>query len=67
MREVLRLDLPAGLGNDVAGVVDAIGDGVTILAIGDEVLGTSATPAYAEQLSLTPPHWCASLPDSRGK
>jgi len=49
MREVLRLDFPAGLGNDVAGVVDAVGDGVTDLVVGDEVLGTSATPAYAEQ------------------
>jgi NADPH:quinone reductase-like Zn-dependent oxidoreductase len=39
--------LPAGLGSDVAGVVDAIGDGVTAPAVGDEVLGRSVTPAYA--------------------
>ncbi|MEA2179823.1 MAG: hypothetical protein QOG77_3120 [Solirubrobacteraceae bacterium] len=39
--------LPAGLGNDVAGVVEAIGDGVTAPAVGDEVLGQSVTPSYA--------------------
>ena len=38
---------PAGLGNDVAGVVDALGEGVTALAVGDPVLGQSATPSYA--------------------
>jgi NADPH:quinone reductase-like Zn-dependent oxidoreductase len=40
-------ELPGGLGNDVAGVVDAIGDGVTAPAVGDEVLGQSVTPSYA--------------------
>jgi NADPH:quinone reductase-like Zn-dependent oxidoreductase len=38
--------LPAGLGSDMAGVVDALGAGVTSLAVGDEVLGQSAGPAY---------------------
>src|SRR3954447_20716137 len=38
---------PAGLGNDVAGVVDALGEGVATLAVGDAVLGQSATPSYA--------------------
>ena len=38
---------PAGLGNDVAGVVDALGEGVTSVAVGDAVLGQSATPSYA--------------------
>jgi NADPH:quinone reductase-like Zn-dependent oxidoreductase len=37
---------PAGLGSDMAGVVDALGDGVTSLATGDEVLGQAAGPAY---------------------
>jgi NADPH:quinone reductase-like Zn-dependent oxidoreductase len=39
--------MPGGLGTDVAGVVDAIGDGVTAPAVGDEVLGQSVTPSYA--------------------
>jgi NADPH:quinone reductase-like Zn-dependent oxidoreductase len=38
---------PAGLGNDVAGVVDALGEGVTSFSVGDPVLGQSATPSYA--------------------
>jgi NADPH:quinone reductase-like Zn-dependent oxidoreductase len=38
---------PAGLGNDVAGVVDALGEGATSFAVGDPVLGQSATPSYA--------------------
>ncbi len=45
--------LPAGLGNDVAGVVDALGEGVTELAVGDEVLGQSATPSYATSALAT--------------
>jgi NADPH:quinone reductase-like Zn-dependent oxidoreductase len=38
---------PAGLGNDVAGVVDALGEGVTSFAVCDAGLGQSATPSYA--------------------
>ncbi|MHC1559514.1 NADP-dependent oxidoreductase [Actinomycetospora sp. C-140] len=36
-------------GFDVAGVVEAVGDGVTTLAVGDEVLGRSVGGAYAEK------------------
>jgi len=39
---------PRQLGNEFAGVVDAVGDGVTSLAAGDEVLGWTASNAYAE-------------------
>ena len=38
--------LPAGLGSEVAGVVDALGEGVASLAVGDEVLGQPAGPSY---------------------
>ncbi|MFG2732819.1 NADP-dependent oxidoreductase [Streptomyces canus] len=48
MRDQFPLALPAGLGADVAGVVDAVGEGVTGFEVGDEVLGASLTPAYAE-------------------
>src|SRR3954451_21957543 len=36
-------------GFDVAGVVDAVGDGVVEFAVGDEVLGKSVGGAYAEE------------------
>jgi NADPH:quinone reductase-like Zn-dependent oxidoreductase len=45
---------PRGLGFDVAGVVDALGEGVTGIALGDEVLGQPAGPAYGE-LALADP------------
>jgi NADPH:quinone reductase-like Zn-dependent oxidoreductase len=48
MREHFPLQLPAGLGSDVAGVVDQIGDDVTAFQVGDEVLGAALTPSYAQ-------------------
>ncbi|MGY1496816.1 NADP-dependent oxidoreductase [Streptomyces sp. QTS52] len=48
MSQMMPLDLPAGLGSDVAGVVDQVGEGVTAFSVGDEVLGTPLTPAYAQ-------------------
>ncbi|MBZ9644516.1 alcohol dehydrogenase catalytic domain-containing protein [Streptomyces sp. PSKA30] len=36
--------LRAGLGGDVAGVVDAVGEGVTAFRVGYQVLGPSLTP-----------------------
>ncbi|WP_046731785.1 NADP-dependent oxidoreductase [Streptomyces humi] len=54
MREQIPLTLPAGLGSDVAGVVDAVGQGVTGIEIGDEVLGTSLTPSYAQSALADP-------------
>ncbi|MGK5739988.1 NADP-dependent oxidoreductase [Micromonospora sp. URMC 103] len=50
MRAALRTPLPAVLGVDVAGIVDALGDGVTGVAVGDRVVGWADAPAgaYAE-------------------
>ncbi|MFG2141216.1 NADP-dependent oxidoreductase [Streptomyces sp. NPDC048650] len=39
---------PAVPGLEFAGIVDAVGDGVTAVAVGDEVFGWAATGAYAE-------------------
>ena len=47
MADVMPLTLPAGLGSDLAGVVDEVGAGVTEFAVGDEVFGSSLTPALA--------------------
>lgn len=41
---------PQRLGNEFAGVIDALGDDVTRFSIGDEVLGWTTPSAYAEHL-----------------
>ena len=38
-RKLYEMELPRGIGIDVSGTVDAVGDGVTDVAVGDEVLG----------------------------
>src|SRR4051794_24680710 len=48
MRDQIPLTLPAGVGSDVAGVVDQVGADITEFAVGDEVLGSSTTPSFAE-------------------
>ncbi len=54
------LSEPRGLGVDVAGVVEQVGEGVG-LSPGDEVLGMSITPAYAE-VALSTPQMLTSKP-----
>jgi NADPH:quinone reductase-like Zn-dependent oxidoreductase len=62
MRDQIPLHLPAGLGSDVAGVVDQVGAGVTSFHVGDQVLGTPLTPAYA-QSALADPAALVPKPD----
>lgn len=52
MREMMPLSLPAGVGIDAAGVVDAVGEGVTSVSVGDRVFG-KGHGAMAEQAILT--------------
>ncbi|MET8831297.1 NADP-dependent oxidoreductase [Streptomyces sp. NPDC004610] len=54
MKEQMPLEFPAGLGSEVAGVVDAVGAEVTAFATGDEVLGAPLTGAYAEYALADP-------------
>lgn len=46
-RELFGVSENAGLGWDFAGVVDAVGDGVTDFAIGERVAGLNANPSDA--------------------
>ncbi|MER5891652.1 NADP-dependent oxidoreductase [Streptomyces sp. NPDC001876] len=48
MEAAFPTPLPATPGSEFAGVVDETGEGVTGFAVGDEVLGRSATGAYAD-------------------
>ncbi|MHB8619779.1 MAG: NADP-dependent oxidoreductase, partial [Chloroflexota bacterium] len=41
---------PQRLGNEFAGVIDAIGDGITAFSSGDEVLGWAMLACYAEHV-----------------
>lgn len=58
--------LPRGVGLDVAGVVDAIGEGVTDVAVGDRIVGNAdfmgCTSAGAGDFAILD-HW-AKLPDN---
>jgi NADPH2:quinone reductase len=46
------IDLPTGIGQEGAGVVDAIGAGVTDVAVGDRVAWTGEMGSYAEVVCL---------------
>src|SRR4051812_11261596 len=47
-----KLPLPTGLGAEAAGVVEAIGDGVTTVRPGDRVAYAGAMGAYAEAANV---------------
>jgi NADPH:quinone reductase-like Zn-dependent oxidoreductase len=63
MRNVIPLTLPAGVGTDVSGVVDQVGAGVSEFAVGDEVLGSSVTPSFAEYALAEPTSLVRKLHD----
>ncbi|KAA0925608.1 NADP-dependent oxidoreductase [Streptomyces apricus] len=48
MEAIFPTTLPAVPGGEIAGIVDALGEGVTQFAVGDEVLGWSETGSYAQ-------------------
>lgn len=61
---VYNLPLPLQLGMEAAGVVEAVGDGVTHLQIGDRVVYASNPPgSYCERRVMPATHVC-KLPDS---
>lgn len=50
VRQWMPASFPQRLGNEFAGVIDAVGDGVTALSIGEEVLGWATIACYAEHV-----------------
>ena len=54
MRDQMPVSLPAGVGTDVAGVVDQVGSDVSEFSVGDEVLGSSVTPSFADYALAEP-------------
>ncbi len=61
LAQVSPREFPAGLGSDVAGTVEEVGEGVSEFQVGDDLLGSSATPAYAE-LALARPSALVAKP-----
>ncbi len=57
-----KLPLPSGLGSEAAGVVEALGDGVTTLKPGDRVAYAGALGAYAQENNV-PADKLVKLPD----
>ena len=55
---------PSGQGSDLAGVVRAVGDGVTAFAPGDEVLGWTEERASHAELVAVPEHQLTAKPAS---
>jgi NADPH:quinone reductase-like Zn-dependent oxidoreductase len=51
LRGMMEHEFPAGLGRDFAGTVDAVGDGVTAFAPGDDVFGVVLTQPAAGRWS----------------
>jgi NADPH:quinone reductase-like Zn-dependent oxidoreductase len=63
MADVMPLTMPAGLGSDLAGVVDQVGAGVAAFQVGDGVLGSSLTPAISESALADPANLVAKPAD----
>jgi len=59
----IKREPPFVPGNEVAGVVAEVGDGVTDVAVGDRVLGLVGTGGFAEEAVIAPPLQAFRMPD----
>jgi NADPH2:quinone reductase len=57
------LPLPSGLGSEAAGVVEAVGPGVTVVRPGDRVAYAGGPPGSYAQARLIPAHVLVPIPD----
>lgn len=66
-RQLYNMNLPRGIGIDVSGTVDAVGEGVTDVAVGDQVLGFADFANYpsagASDMAVLE-HWAKCPPGS---
>ncbi len=58
------LPLPSGLGMEAAGVVEAVGEGVAHVAVGDRVVYFSSTPGAYATHRVMQAKWLVKLPDA---
>ena len=57
-----KAELPLTLGQEAAGVVTAVGEGVTEFRVGDTVATARASGAYAEEVIVEAAH-CVRIPE----
>jgi NADPH2:quinone reductase len=59
-----KIALPAGMGNEAAGVVEAVGAGVTHVKAGDRVAYSGGSPGAYSEVRVMPADRLVSLPES---
>ena len=57
------VSLPSGLGSEAAGVVEAIGAGVTVVRVGDRVAYAGGPPGSYSESRVLPAHILVPIPD----
>lgn len=57
----MKPDVPFTPGMEVAGIVEAVGEGVTSFAVGDRVVGKGGLGGYAEKVAM-PASQCFAMP-----
>jgi NADPH2:quinone reductase len=57
------IPLPSGLGSEAAGIVEAVGPGVTVVRAGDRVAYAGGPPGSYAEVRLIPAHILVPIPD----